>query len=76
MMLSKLTDQQLQDRLSLFEIEFERLMKARNSSQLMIERIVNPNQYPQFHSHLEVIHELWIRSAHKTSHQTGEPQAS
>lgn len=48
-----------------YEAEFERLLVHKKSAELLIERIFNEKKYPEFHQHLDHIHEAWIERMRK-----------
>ncbi len=48
--------------LGMFADEFRKLQENKKMTDLMIERIVDKNnKFRDFHFHLDVIHELWLR---------------
>lgn len=42
--------------------EFEKLYSSKQSTAMLLERIFNPQKYPDFHAYLENLHEDWIKS--------------
>ena len=60
---SNLTKAELERELEAFAPEFDRLMKHKQTTALMLERIFNPKKFPGFHRHLDIIHELWMIDA-------------
>jgi len=61
MVLKDFDVEQLQCFLKLYEDEFNKLYNNKKATALMIERVFKPEKYPEFHFHLDVIHELWIK---------------
>ena len=50
----------LQEKLKVFQAEFDRLMDhKKQSTELVLERVFKPAKYPEFHRHLEIIHDLY-----------------
>lgn len=48
-----------------YRAEYNRLLDRKDSSAVLIERTFGPNaeaRFPELHRHLDVLHELWIRS--------------
>lgn len=46
---------------TLFAKEFNQMMDNKKSTELILDRLFKPTKYPNFHFHIEVLHELWLK---------------
>lgn len=62
------SERRLKEEYKLYEKEFDAIFTAKDkkgrylTNDIMFERMFKPHKYPEHHHHLDVIHELWIRS--------------
>lgn len=60
-LLSTFSVDEMLEMLKPFQADFDKLFDNKKSTDLLLERFANPAKYPDFHFHLDVVHELWIK---------------